>query len=277
MANILLKENKYGQKIWVDENESIGKAIIKKGIYDANGIHYINKILQLIDAPICLDIGANIGNHALIMARHSKKVYCFEPQTDIVNLLKKTINENNIKNMEIFCLGLSDKNEKLTFYKNLDGNGGSSTFIADLKGTNYQIENFECRVGDEIIEQNRIEKIDFIKIDVEGFEAHSLSGLKNSILKFRPIIMMEWNNQVTKEKFQQHDLFNTLFKNYEIHSILNNHHRYYWGKRWFSRTARVFYRKLTKKRPLLYHFDRKLNYTNILFIPPERKWVADLK
>ncbi len=60
MAKIALRENIYGQKIWLDEHESIGQAIINKGIYDEHAISYIEKILQKLKDPVCLDIGAKL-------------------------------------------------------------------------------------------------------------------------------------------------------------------------------------------------------------------------
>lgn len=271
---MVLTKNKYGQKIWVNEQGHIGEAIINKGIYDPNAIYYIEQILQLIENPICLDIGAHLGNHALIMSRLSKMVYCFDPVPSNIHFLTKTKNENNIKNMKIFCMGLSDKNEKLIFYKN--GRGGFSTFVSDLKGTDYTTENLTCAIGDEILTQNNIETIDFIKIDIEGFEARALYGLRNSIQNGRPIIMMEWNNKITKEQFKKYDLFKTLFKNYQIYSILNNHHHDYWGNKWSRQIMRFFYRKWVKKRRLLAHFDPQLNYANVILFPKEKGWVCRL-
>src|SRR6185437_5546038 len=164
-------------------------------------------------------------NHAIVMSKFSKIVYCFEPQQDAVNLLNKTIAANHIHNIEIFPIALSDKNEELVFYKNLDGHGGSSTFISSLKANKYVTENITCMIGDELLQKNNIHKIDFIKIDVEGFEPQVLNGIKQSILKFRPIIMMEWNNEATKKQFSENDLFHNLFQNYKIKAIASNHHK----------------------------------------------------
>jgi FkbM family methyltransferase len=267
---ITLHENIYGQKIWVDAGESIGQAIIKKGIYDENAIYYMEKILQSMNDPVCLDIGANIGNHALVMTKYSKMVYCFEPQKEVVDLLNKTKEANHLNNLEVFCTALSDKNEELVFYKNLDGHGGSSTFISCLKANKYATENITCVIGDDLLQKNNIHHIDFIKIDVEGFEARALNGIKQLIQKSRPVIMMEWNNEMTKKQFKEDDLFNTLFQNYQIKAIANNHHRYYWGKRWYSQILRFFHRKCTKKQRVIMNFFPELDYSNILLIPAER-------
>ena len=273
VAKIALRENIYGQKIWLDEHESIGQAIIKKGIYDEHAIFYIEKILQKLKDPVCLDIGANIGNHALVMARHSNHVYCFEPQPDVAEMLTKTINENNLQNIKVFCVGLSDQEQTLTFYKNLDGNDGSSTFIADMKAKNYETNHLACVIGDKLLQENHIDKIDFIKIDVEGYEYPALNGLRQTIMHSRPVIMMEWNNAATKAQFDQNQFFANVLKDYEIKALTSNHHKNYWGNGWQAVIKRFVYRKLTKKRRVLTAFNPACNYTNILLIPREKSYV----
>jgi len=275
MSSIVLKENKYGQKIWLNENNHVGQAIIQKGVYDEHAIYYIEKILTYLQEPVCLDIGANIGNHALVMSRFSKMVYCFDPESENIDFLTKNKQANHLHNMQVLGVGLSDENASLTFYKN--GRGGCSTFSPDLKGEGYTEEMLTCRIGDEVIEEQAINHIDFIKIDIEGFEARALYGLKNSIQKSRPILMMEWNNNTTREQFKKYDLFNIVFKNYCVLAVLNNHHRNYWGQRFVAKVARFFYRKIIKKRRILCQFNAENSYVNVILYPAEKSWVADIK
>jgi FkbM family methyltransferase len=270
VAKIALHENRYGQKIWLDEHESIGQAIIKKGIYDEHAIFYIEKILKKMKDSICLDIGSNIGNHALVMARFSKQVYCFEPQQDVADMLTKSIAENHLQNVKVFCLGLSDQDQILTFYKNLDGNDGSSTFVADMKAKHYETNTLTCVMGDKLLQKHHIDKIDFIKIDVEGYEYPALNGLRETIIYSRPIIMMEWNNAATKAQFEQNHFFTSILKDYEIQALTSNHHKNCWGSGYAAVIKRFFYRKLTKKRRVLTTFNPAYDYTNILLIPREK-------
>lgn len=271
--NPILKMNNYGQKIWVDTKSHVGKTIIEKGIYDENALYYLTSILQKIPHAICLDIGAHLGNHALVMTLNSDMVYCFEPDNLNANLLKKNKEENNIQNMQIFNFGLSDQNEELTFYHN--SFRGRSTFVSALKEKNCSEEIIKCRVGDELLAELNIQKIDFIKIDIEGFEARALQGLKNTITQYKPILMMEWNNENTKVEFKKYNLFATIFNDYQIYSILYNHHKYYWGNHWSGKISRFFYRKFVNKKTVLHLFDAEKNYRNILLCPTEKKWVLE--
>ncbi len=261
MSNIQRQQNKYGQKIWVDIDTHIGQAIVKKGIYDEKAVYYIDAILKTLKDPVCLDIGSHIGNHALVMSRYSQMVYCFEPQPDYIELLVKNIQENKLENIKIFPHGLSDKNETLTFYKE------GSTFVSHLQAQNSSVDTLVVKIGDEVLLENHIKKIHFIKIDIEGFEARALLGLKNSIRDSQPIVIMEWNNNITREQFKEYDLFNTVFANYKVLAISHNHHKTYWGNKWYSQILRFFYRKVVGKRQAILTFNPALDYTNVILIP----------
>lgn len=264
MSNMALLTNKYGQLIWSEPDSHIADAIRKKGIYDDQAISYIERILKNIPEAVVLDIGAHIGNHALVMSQFSKMVYCFEPLPENIAVLQLNQKENHISNMQIFNVGLSDQNETLTFYQ--DG----STFVSDLQHQGSATQSLTCRIGDEVMQEQGIQKIDFIKMDIEGFEPRALHGLQKTITTSRPIIIMEWNNDATRDAFQKLDLFNTIFKDYQVQAIAHNHHKYYFGSNWYSPFLRFLYRKCSRKRRMLIPFSTKGDYTNILLIPNEK-------
>lgn len=271
MENVVLMQNKYGQKIWADPSEIIGDAILKKGIYDEHAIHCIQKILTKMAEPIVLDIGAHMGNHALVMTQFSKMVYCFDPLPANVDLLHRNKNENQIQNMQVFPYGLSDQEQTLPFFKD------AYTFVPDLQEGISPTNVLVCKVGDDLLKEHHINKVDFIKIDIEGFEARALYGLKHTIQTSRPVVMMEWNNDHTREGFKQYDLFNTVFENYKILAMTHNHHKAYWGNQWYSQLLRFLYRKFVPKRKVLAHFVPEVRYTNILLLPKEKDWATILR
>lgn len=264
MQNMTLLTNKYGQHIWSEPESHIAHAIKTKGVYDDQAITCIEQLLKQMPQAVVLDIGAHIGNHAMVMSQFCKMVYCFEPLPENVATLKQNQTANQIQNIEIFNVGLSNQNETLTFYQ--DG----STFVADLQHHGSKTQTLQCRVGDEVIKEIGIHHIDFIKIDIEGFEPQALYGLRHTIMQSRPIVLMEWNNDATREAFNQFNLFQTVFKDYQCRAIAHNHHRYYFGNCWYSALARFFYRKIIRKRRMLIPFLVEGDYTNVLLIPNEK-------
>lgn len=266
----IIAENKYKQKIILDPNELQGRGILKDGLYDRTGIYFIEKILAKLKQPITLDIGANIGNHALRMSPYSQMVYLFEPQSDIVAHLETTMKLNQLSNWKIFHCGLGDEEKTLTLYKNHDGCNGETTFVPELKGKNITTELSNIYIGDSMVFANHIHRIDFIKIDVEGYEAKVVSGLQNSITQFRPIIFMEWDKEITKREFQTKNLFNTLFKDFIVRAITRNPDEATLLRRIKGKIRRTFNKTLIKRRSIIGSFNPDLNYRHILLIPREK-------
>jgi FkbM family methyltransferase len=274
--NNIIAENKYKQKIEINPSDHIGSNILSHGIYDSKGVQCIEKILSRLQSPIVFDIGANIGNHALVMARYSKMVYLFEPQRNTVLMLHNTMMLNSIKNWKIFEFGLSDEQKILPLYQNLDGNNGASTFISQLKGDKFAVEQLQVKKGDDIVRESNINQLDFIKIDVEGFEAKAISGLADSIKRFSPIILMEWNNIITKQQFKELNLFNNVFDGYITKAIISNHHKSLWQNKKLGKIRRFFYKRLTKKRTLLSSFSEYFDYPHVLLIPKHKAHLVDI-
>ena len=151
--------------------------------WEGGALSIIDSYLQ--DNAVILDIGANIGSHTIYWAveRNAKKVYSFEPLPDTYRILNTNIELNSLKNrVQTFNFALSDENCKgvIDFY-NKENIGGTSF----KKYTNGDVE---FRQLDKI---NIPEKIDLIKIDVEGAEVLVLKGAKETIVKNKPIIVLE--------------------------------------------------------------------------------------
>lgn len=138
------------------------------------------------DDFVILDIGANIGNHSLYWSkkRNIRKIYCFEPIVDTFAILQKNIQLNALeKSVQPINIGLSDEKTMAKIQTFRYSNIGGTSINKDMSG-NLQLDRLD---NIEIKEQ----KIDFVKIDVEGHEISVLKGAENTIKKYRPIIFIE--------------------------------------------------------------------------------------
>ena len=138
-----------------------------------------------------VDVGANRGSFALYASRRvgeNGRVICFEPNPGCVTILKKAIEVNSIRNIEVFNLGLSDSSGILTLTIPKI-NSGEATFGASRysKDETYSVD-VEVTQGDSIISAV---VPSLIKIDVEGFEPRVLRGLATTIAKSRALIITE--------------------------------------------------------------------------------------
>lgn len=146
----------------------------------------LKKISRFVDDNFTfLDIGSNIGNHIIYFTKilKAKKVYGFEPQKDVFQTLKKNIEINDIsEQVEIFNMGLGINNTNATIKDKYSYNSGATTIKIDNEGD----------IKMNSIDRLDIEdKIDFIKMDIEGFEKQALIGGINTIRKNLPIVWVE--------------------------------------------------------------------------------------
>jgi len=265
----------HGHNIKVFEGDFIARKIIEKGIYEGPLLEFVSQILIKMQEPIVLDIGANIGNHSLAFSLDARKVFAFEPVPEIFSLLSANIKQNNINNIQPVNLALSDNEAEKELYMNTSGNVGASSF--DKRDDNSLLVAVTLCRGDEFIKKENVENIDFMKIDVEGHELAVLEGLKSSIRKNRPFIVMEWNDNRTIDRINSSSILDDLFFDYQIYVLGNNYDKNYWEGKSFSRIRRKLHRMFIKKHAKLYRFSSNRLYKNLLFVPNGKEDLLPLK
>lgn len=185
--------------------DHIGLEINNFGIYEED---LLNAIMSFLKDKLnhkklstFIDVGANIGNHSLYFSKISKKVFSFEPNPNTYELLK--FNTRNITNINIFNIGISNKNEK-KFLNESNFNIGDSSIVSSIEMQNvkedgtifHEINSFKL----DDIKDFANEEISMIKIDVEGHELEVMVGAKELIKKNNPLLIFEHNIEVNKEQ-----------------------------------------------------------------------------
>lgn len=123
------------------------------------------------------DIGANTGIYALVgkTINPKAKVYAFEPHPFFFRSLQKNIEINNY-DINIYRKAISNIDGKISIG---DYKGEENLIIVDA----IQLDTF--------IQENKIEKIDLLKIDVETHEPKVLEGFIKNISKYKPTFLIE--------------------------------------------------------------------------------------
>jgi len=135
---------------------------------------------------IVIDAGAWIGDYSAYAASKGATVYAFEPDTKLYELLCKTRELNKVDGEEkIFPIskGLGSKECKMNLSLDASAGGGNSLIID--RGTN-ETELIEVTTLDLFVEKYKLEKVDFIKVDIEGAEREMLKGAVNTLKTFAP-------------------------------------------------------------------------------------------
>ena len=157
-----------------------GMALIKEIIIDQV---YEFADVKIEPTDIVLDCGANIGVFTIYASKKAKMVYAFEPSPNESKILEENKKINKSDNIKVIEKGILDISidAKLSLCS-------TGSFIDNFKPKylSNNIINIKTISIDEFINQERLEKVDFIKMDIEGSEKKALFGAKEVLKKFKP-------------------------------------------------------------------------------------------
>ncbi len=147
------------------------------------------------ERDVVLDVGTNIGEtlfHFAQLAGANGFVYGFEPDNSNFANVQKNISLNDFRNIEVFNIGVSDKRETLKLYRVDSHNLGMNRILNEAEAAKYaDFTTIETDSLDRIVLENKIEKVDLIKIDIEGYEMHALRGARQLLETFKPRLFIE--------------------------------------------------------------------------------------
>ena len=199
-SNITIINNYNDNKpasFYLYENCSISKKIKEGNIWEK----YIHNIIDeyVNNKFVSVEVGSHVGTCSVKLAQKSKYLYCFEPLIHSYNLLCKNLTMNKCNNVKTFLVGLSNSNEKskLKFIalNNPGGCGLISKYNYGYENCLHYKKNVHILDDDYEVNLKKLDsynlKIDFLKIDVEGYEDNVLRGSINTIKESLPIIIFE--------------------------------------------------------------------------------------
>jgi FkbM family methyltransferase len=192
-------------KVGCDQQDaySLPLSFLNVSTYESDESNIILGLIKPYD--VVFDIGANIGWYTLnILLKHKEtSVYSFEPIEQSYKYLVSNLKLNKLNTGQAYNIGLSDENKIVKFYYDIRCSPASS--MADLRQDKDTIA-VECEVrklDDFVSSLPSLERLDFIKCDVEGTEYFVFKGAIETIKKYKPIIFSEMLRKWAK-KFHYH-------------------------------------------------------------------------
>jgi FkbM family methyltransferase len=190
---------------------------------ESGEIEALKYIDSKIKASVIFDVGANMGNYTKSISEFlSATIYCFEPSTYVFQKLQQNV--SHYKNVHCFKIALSDKEGTATLYSRESNHEVSSLINTSIdKYGKTTIETVFITTLDNFCSHNNIDQIDFLKIDVEGYELSVLNGAKNMLYKKKIIfIQFEFGKFNIDSRTFFRDFWILLHENYIIYRIVKD-------------------------------------------------------
>jgi FkbM family methyltransferase len=191
------------------------------GVYEVDELELVRRRLS-DDQAIALDIGANVGHHTLYLASFCAHVHAFEPFEGVARFIDEKVALNKLEHhITVHRVGLSDADAELPYFASTGNNIGNGTFVPSLADAH---EAPSCvlalRHGDRCVASLNLPRVDLVKIDVEGFELKVLEGLRQTLARYRPLVMLELSDTVRAELGSMQQLLALLPQGYDVQRIM---------------------------------------------------------
>lgn len=198
-------------------SEHMQRRIFWMGYYSTDVVVALKQVLK--PGMVVLDVGANIGEITLVAAnlvKASGKVIAFEPVNAIAERLSEHIASNHLKQVIVRRLGLgATAAEGVPIYASCgqpssDENHGLASLYGGQEN-NAPIDHINVTTLDAEVEALGLQRVDLIKIDIEGAEMACLQGANRTLQKFKPMLIVEVQDySATQAGWCADELFNYL-------------------------------------------------------------------
>lgn len=154
-------------------------------------------VLARLDwSSVVLDVGASVGAWTVPLARAlgpAARVYAFEPVPSNRARLERAVLANCLTNVTVSALALGDGSKQVDMWLRSSVTGADTGTAAIVAAGGGHL-TVEMRQLDEWADATVLQRLDFIKLDVEGAELMVLEGAHRTVTRFRPLILAEFDS-----------------------------------------------------------------------------------
>lgn len=189
--------------------------LYRRGTYEEGILDFLGK--KFGGKGAFVDVGANIGLMSIYVASKFPKstVHAFEAHPLTMDIFKENIAINHLSNVEPYAFALgSEEGEAMIYTDHGKNRGGASLLSPETLS-----EGFEIPV--RRLDSMNLEKVEVVKLDVEGYELEVLKGAEQTIRRDHPILIIEVSAGRGKERMLAHEIFDFVqaLGNYTIYKL----------------------------------------------------------
>lgn len=191
----MLVTSRDGVTMKVDVIDAIGHLLIRDGVWEAQSS--AATLEHMPEGGVILDVGAHHGYYSLLAMRKagpSGMAIAFEPNPNTAARMRENIGLNNASNIRLFEIACTAEEQTLELFEGPDWNVGRSSLASDNAksggklGRKYSVRG---RPLDDVVAEVSPQRIDLLKVDVEGAEMTVLKGAAKTLDKYHPYVMIE--------------------------------------------------------------------------------------
>ncbi len=185
----------WGLQVMVDRVTEIGRAMYLSGRYEPSTMHVVQRLLS--DGACFFDVGANVGIFSLagaVAVGSTGRVVAFEPSSREFNLLRKNIELNHLDQVITLQQAVADVPGRADLRVAEALHSGHNTLGAGFAYAGVVVEAVEevqVTTIDEWVRKGSPPRVDVLKMDIEGAELRALRGARDTLSRFRPVIVVE--------------------------------------------------------------------------------------
>lgn len=143
---------------------------------------------------VCLDVGGNIGYYTLFESNivgENGKVIAIEPSPPNFQHLKKNLEIQNTENVDAYNFAAGDKDGEINFLVYEESNGSFTIPDGETTDLPGELIKVQAKRLDTFLGELKQDHVDFVRMDVEGYESHIIGGMINTIKKSKPMFQIE--------------------------------------------------------------------------------------
>lgn len=183
--------SKNGKTYWVESEDTLYSQRLKAGQYQSTNWQFAQSILPQFRN--CIDCGSNNACNAVHYAERFEWVHCFEPTDLAITLWQNTVRDNHTENTTLYTTALAETEgttEIILHHKN-GGHNHLSHYDKNPRAHRDRLTRKTQTVETHTLDSYDFQHVDFIKIDVEGYEYYVLQGAEQTLQKNRPLLQLE--------------------------------------------------------------------------------------
>jgi FkbM family methyltransferase len=161
----------------IDVRELVQETLLLEGVWEPKTTRYLCGTLT--SGQVFMDIGANAGYFSLLASRcvgESGRVLAVEPNPAMAKQLRQNTERSGLTNVHIAEVACSDSVEVRDLYIGNPYNTGNSSLSANNLAWTKSVR-VPCTTVDLLVEKQALQRLDLVKIDVEGAEWQVLQGM----------------------------------------------------------------------------------------------------